>query len=564
MATKEDLLAQLRSTVQPKPVEQQIDQPVTPSKDELLNQLRQASAPSQIESDKTTLAQDLDSALQSIPGVKGLEEFAAGVNRSVFGALDFLGPDNINAILNIAGSEKQVPTFTESFAAEPGQFVEGLPGRALGAAGEVAGLAAGGGAAIRQAAGQLPALGAAAESAGAGLLRQLGLTTAKADVAGGVAAGVGQEVGRELGGETGALVGGVLAPTALAIPLNTAKSAASSLLKKAAPSVDTLKNTARGIYKSLDESGVSVSEKSFSGLADDIAKTLKKEGLDKDLTPKATAVVNRLESEAGQAKTLTELDTLRKVARGASESLDKSEQRLGVIAVNKIDEFLDDIGGEITQGKEAGAAFKSARDLWQRARKTEVLEQAVVNAENQASGFENGIRTQYRQILKKIDSGKLKGFTSDEREAIKTVVQGTNATNVAKFLGKFGILDGVTSRSLTTLGGVGLAGAAGGTGAAAAVPLIGQVSGALAQRMTMSNAKMAQNIIKAGKNSKQIALTYTKNTPKSDRNPAELAELFLANKVPLEKINIKSAPRLISDAAIIASVAKSNDQKEAQ
>lgn len=66
-------------------------------------QVSQPQEPQQAE-DKTTLAQDVDAALQSIPGVPSLTEFAAGVNRSVFGALDFLGPDNINAILNIAGN----------------------------------------------------------------------------------------------------------------------------------------------------------------------------------------------------------------------------------------------------------------------------------------------------------------------------------------------------------------------------------------------------------------------------------------------------------------------------
>ena len=253
---------------------------------------------------------------------------------------------------------------------------------------------------------------------------------------------------------------------------------------------------------------------------------------------------------------------MRKVARGAAESIDKSESRLGVIAVNKIDDFLDGIGAEVTQGKEAGAAFRSARDLWQRARKTEVLEQAIVNAENQASGFENGIRTQFRQILKKIDTGKLKGYTAEERESIKTVVQGTKVGNLAKLLGKFGVLDGVTSRSLTTLGGVGLAGAAGGTGAAAAVPLIGQISGALAQRMTLNNARMAQNIVRAGKNGAKITEVYLKNTPKSARNPSELAELFISNKVPLDGINLRTAKPLISDAALIASIAKLNDEKE--
>ena len=506
--------------------------------------------------------EEVDKALLSVPGVPSLAEFAAGSNRSVAGFLDFLGPDNINAVLELAGSEKRVPTFSGAIASKGGFVEDGLQQKILSTAGEIAPAALGVGQTLRSLASKLPQA-VAGETAGTGVVRQLGQTTAKQDIIGASAAGAGQEAGREVAGEKGALIGSVLAPVALAaIPLNAARGAAAKLLKKSVPSTNQLKEAARGIYKSLDESGVSVSSKSFNNLADDIAATLRKEGSDIDLTPKAVGVVNRLQTEKGVEKTLTELDTLRKVARTAAESIDKSESRLGVIAVNKIDEFLDDVGVEITQGKEAGQAFRSARDLWQRARKSEVLEQAIKNAENQASGFENGIRTQFRQVLKRIDTGKLKGYTEEERDAIKRVVQGTKAGNVAKFLGKFGVLDGVTSRSLTTLGGIGVASAAGGTGAAVAVPVIGQVSGALAQRLTLNNARMAQSIIKAGKKALPITKIYIQNTPKAQQSPSELAELLLANKVPVNNINLKSAPPLLSSAALIASVAKLNDTKE--
>lgn len=506
---------------------------------------------------------DIDQAFQNIPGVPALTEFAAGANRSIFGFLDFLGPDNINAALELAGSEKRVPTLTGEFAAPKGQFSQDLAGRALGTAGELAPTALGIGQSLRTLASSLPKI-TAGESALTGTARQLGAATPTLDVVSGTASGAGQEVGREVGGETGALIGGIAAPLVAGIPLSTAKSVSSKLLKQAAPTADKLKDTARQIYNSLDESGVSIQSKSFDNLADDIARTLKKEGADPDLTQKAVAVVNRLLSEKGANKTLTEIDTLRKVARGAADSLDKSEARLGNIAINKIDEFLDGLGADIGGGKEAGQAFRSARDLWQRARKSELLDQAVVNAESQASGFENGLRTQFRQLLKRINTGKQKGFTKEETAAIKQVVDGTKAGNLARFLGKFGILDGVTSRSLTTLGGAGLAGAAGGPGAAAAVPLIGQVSGALAQRMTANNARMANNLIKAGKNSKKIVEIYMKNTPKTQRSPTELAELFLKNKIPVESVNLKTSPRIVSDAAIIASVAKINDERQEQ
>lgn len=507
---------------------------------------------------------DIDQALLNIPGVPQLSELAAGANRSIAGFLDFLGPDNINAVLELSGSEKRVPTFTQAISSEGGFVEDGLQRKALSTAGELLPSALGIGQALRSFAGRLPQA-TAAESAGTGIVRQLGQTKPTQEAVGAVSAGVGQEVGRELGGEDAALAGGVLAPVAVAaIPLNTAKTAAQSLLKKSAPSVEQLKLVAGNIYKSLDDSGVIVPAQQFDDLADDIARTLQREGADPDLTQKAVAVVGRLQSEKGADKSLTAIDTLRKVAKNAADSQDKAESRLGVLAVNKIDDFLDDLGQEVVPNKEAGEAFRAARDLWSRARKAELLEQAVTKAQDQASGFENGIRTQFRSLLNRINSGKLKGFTRDEVEAMRKTVQGTKAGNVARFIGKFGVLDGLTSRSLTTAAGVTGGGVVAGAPGAAAVPIIGQLSGALAQRMTLNNARMAQSIIKAGNNGKAITDIYIRNTPKSARSASELAELFLKNKVPVESINLKASKPIVSEAAILASIAKINDQKESE
>ena len=534
----------------------------------LLSQPAQAQQAPQVTPEPTATPQpqpqggdvlnDLVEGFNQLPGVPELSEIAAGSNRTVAGVLDFLGPDTVNAVLELTGSDKRVPTISGSLPGIEGGFVEpGLKKDILSTSGEVLPAAVGIGALMRNLAAKLPAL-ASGESTSAGLLRQAGQGTLVGDVGTAALIGTGEEVGREVAGEEGALVGGIATPLA-AIPLTAAKNTASKLLNKSAPSIDEIKKVASGIYQSLDNSGVRVASEKFGGLVDDIARTLQKEGADPDLTPKATALVRRLTTEAVEPKTLSEIDTLRKVAQDAAGSAEKGEQRLGTIAINKIDDFLDDLGSDIG-GKETGEAFKAARDLWGRAKKAELLDTAIVNAGDQASGFENGIRTQFRQLLKNINTGKQRGFTEEETAAIRKVAQGTKATNIAKFLGKFGILDGVTSRSLTTLSGAGLAGVAtGSTGVAIAVPLVGQLSGALAERMTLNNAKMANSIIRAGKNGAQIASAYVRNTPKAQQAASELAELFIANKAPIEAFNLKKVSPLVADAAVIAAIALQNE-----
>jgi len=144
--------------------------------------------------------------------IAGGAEVAAGVNRQLLGLLDFLGPDTINAILDVVGSEKRVPTFGQ--LAEPrGAFLgPGTPADILGGVGEVAGIGAGLGGALRQGAQALSPLARESESAIRGVLRQAGQTTPAQDIALGGLAGAGQEIGRAEAGEEGALVGSILFP----------------------------------------------------------------------------------------------------------------------------------------------------------------------------------------------------------------------------------------------------------------------------------------------------------------------------------------------------------------
>lgn len=60
--------------------------------------------------------QTIEDHIMAFPGMKPVAEIAAAANKSVFQFLDFLGPDNVNAVLQLVGSDKQVPTFTENLA----------------------------------------------------------------------------------------------------------------------------------------------------------------------------------------------------------------------------------------------------------------------------------------------------------------------------------------------------------------------------------------------------------------------------------------------------------------
>jgi hypothetical protein len=168
---------------------------------------------------------EINEAILSTSGGRALSEFAARSNKSLFQFMDFLGPDNVNAVLDLVGSEKRVPTFSGNLASDGGYMEEGLGRDIIQAAGETAPMALGAGQAFRTGAGRLSGLTAASESAAKGSLRQMGQSTAKQDLAAAGLAATGGEVGEEIGGADGKLIGSIVAPFAAGIP-STAKEAA--------------------------------------------------------------------------------------------------------------------------------------------------------------------------------------------------------------------------------------------------------------------------------------------------------------------------------------------------
>lgn len=170
--------------------------------------------------------EDIDAALRKIPGAASLAELAAGANRTVVDFIDFIGPDQVNSILEISGSERRVPTLREALPfIESGPLEPGLQKEVLGAAGEAIPLAAGIGGALRGAASKLPAF-TAGETAGTGVARQLTAGAAEApagvigaDVGLGAAGGGGAVIGGKEGGQVGEAVGSILSPLAVtAVP----------------------------------------------------------------------------------------------------------------------------------------------------------------------------------------------------------------------------------------------------------------------------------------------------------------------------------------------------------
>lgn len=323
-----------------------------------------------------------------------------------------------------------------------------------------------------------------------------------------------------------------------------------SELRAAAPSIDELKSVSRDIYREIDEMGATVAAGPYQRLSTQISREAQKMGLDSDITPKSARTLQRIQEAGLQNIGLTDLDTLRNVAQGAARSIDAHDAAIGTMIINRIDDFIENSTPAMIRapkGTDIGQRYKVARDLWGRARKSEVLQEAFERARNQASGFENGLRTQFRSILN--NKRQRKFFKPAEISAMQEVVRGSKGQNIAKLIGKLGFSEGGSTNIVGGSIGAGAGAMIAGPAGAVAVPLIGQVSRNLAQRLTRASAEFADDVIRAGSDAKDITRAYIRNTPAAQRSAEELSQLLMRPDINL---SINTSDELAQEAFRLA------------
>lgn len=322
---------------------------------------------------------------------------------------------------------------------------------------------------------------------------------------------------------------------------------------QAAPDIKKLKGEASKIYKQIDDSGVRVKPETYDNFVSSLTEKMKKQGIDPTLHPDATSVLKRLQSEAGQPKTISELMTLREIASDAARSIVPRDSRMANIILDSLDDGIDSAVSNI------GSKAKDARGLWRRAMKSQQIADMVESASHTASGLENGLRIEARKILR--NKKKRMGFTKDELNALRKIEQGTALSNLTKFLGKFGISEGQATSMLGAsigMGGGGALGATfGGAGGAAfgavAVPALAQIAKKTAQNLTSKHTRMADELVRAGSNGREIAKAYFKNVPKDKRSIQELTNLLASPNVNPESLsNFPLKDKIAQDAAYLA------------
>ena len=309
-------------------------------------------------------------------------------------------------------------------------------------------------------------------------------------------------------GAVGGVAGRGLAKGLGTLAGSVAKSRAAKKLVQNAPLKEELKDVANRTYAAIDKLGVRVSQPAYTGLARRMTYAAKDAGIDQTIHPKATAALTRVIKTMGAEPTIGELDRLRKIVKSAAASIEPDERRIAKIMMNELDEFVEQLSQkDVAAGsaKQVSGLLNKARDNWSRFKKTEIIEELLEEATEQASSsgsganIDNAIRQKFKSLLTtQAGKKKLRSFTQAEVAVIRRIVRGGNVQNLLRLLGK-AAPTGIVSTGISGAAGHTIGGGVG----AIALPVAGYAAKKSADAMTKGQVKFLEKMIRSGRMSQE-------------------------------------------------------------
>lgn len=318
--------------------------------------------------------------------------------------------------------------------------------------------------------------------------------------------------------ETGILAGalGAAAPSVVAVGSKALERAGMGrAIKKAArsaPTKEQLASRASRLFNDADS--VQLPRAGLLPMAAAAEKKIAPRGINSKLLPRTAAVMDELADVATDPRATMkfgELEDVRKLTKAPrGDFTNPAEQRGGSIIKDSIDEFVENLDPKL------GKDIKEARQMWATLRKSDVIDEAIEKAANQASGFENGLRVQFRALLN--NKKKRSQFTKAEIKAMQSVVKGTALGNLLKRVGKLGFGRGQQSNVLSGTAGVAAFGPL--------TPVAGQAALAGSEALTARRAGLLSDLVRAGgaPNTPQVSATQKGIIESILRRPTRLVE----------------------------------------
>lgn len=263
-----------------------------------------------------------------------------------------------------------------------------------------------------------------------------------------------------------------------------AAAAAKNAAIKNAPDGDALRAMAGPIFQRADQ--VDLPRAPLAAATQQASQAISPRGVNPGLMPRTAALMDEMTDMATDpASTVKfgELNDLRRMTAAArGDFTNPTDQMGGGIIADAIDNFVDSVDPALSK------EISEARNMWSRLRKSELIEEAFMKAENQASGFENGLRVQIRAILN--NKKKRAGFTAAEIDAMEQIVRGTKFGNILKKVSKLGFGRGQQTNVLSGTAGTAVFGPAS--------LIAGQAASIGAEALTNKGAQNLLGLVRAG------------------------------------------------------------------
>lgn len=311
-------------------------------------------------------------------------------------------------------------------------------------------------------------------------------------------------------------------PIVAALPAKT--------LRPAIRTEEALQAEKNAKYGEVKRSGMSYTDKSTSGLVDNIYRSMERDGFDLALHPKSAAMIKNLEKFRSSSPSIHELDKARQIIRRDIITPDpaSADAHFGKIMINKLDKFAENSSPRMMTNsnmvKDPGKLLTDARKANVAYRKTEMINDKLDRGERQAAATgkgtnqDNALRQKVNELINEKKGQTFKTFSPAEQQQMEqNIVRGTKGRNAARKVGALaptGIVSGGIGTSVGASAGAKIAMLLGlppeiGAGiGAVAVPTVGQIGKTIADRGTRSAVDDLLRIIQNG----------GKKLPKSSRH----------------------------------------------
>jgi hypothetical protein len=266
-------------------------------------------------------------------------------------------------------------------------------------------------------------------------------------------------------------------------------------LEETAPTSAFLAEESKMYFNKAKESGVELNPEYFGNMMKSVGSDLREFGYDARTMPKVAVALENLQNKE-IPKDFQELTVLRRFIRNAQKSKEPDEKMVATILKSEFDDYVANMPDSSVIGgnKEGLADWKKGINAYSKLSKSEVFEDMLDKAEIRDSKLSTEQYLHNKLLQLSEDDRRMRLFTPEEQEAIRSAAKGTKMQNFLAQAGKYSLRN-LSATTLGSLLGLGLAGPVG----VVVAPAIGQMAKYKATKMRKSDVNNLAAMVRAGK-----------------------------------------------------------------